>query len=170
MCAAHSSPPRGHLLHPVLTGDVMKVLAHNLLHRVKSQPDDLGALVAGGGGEDLEVQARSRQQVWEGCRCLLWLCWPTLRGLLPYSQLALRTMNMLFHPLLTLATRASTIWLTQRMISSRISTARLWRMTTTKGRRKSFCMERKGQRRGWGVGRPRPPLIRSLQQSAGWAG
>lgn len=49
-----------------------------------------------------------------------------------------RTMNMDFHPDLTLATRASTIWLTQRMMSSRISSARLCRITTTNGRRKSF--------------------------------
>lgn len=33
------------------------------------------------------------------------------------------TMNMLCQPDLTLLTRASTIWLTQRMMSSRISTA-----------------------------------------------
>mmetsp|Transcript_33175 Transcript_33175/g.84211 ORF Transcript_33175/g.84211 Transcript_33175/m.84211 type:complete len:375 (-) Transcript_33175:566-1690(-) len=48
------------------------------------------------------------------------------------------TMSMDFQPDLTLFTRASTIWLRQRMMSSRISTAWLWRMTTTKGRRKSF--------------------------------
>mmetsp|Transcript_35654 Transcript_35654/g.84492 ORF Transcript_35654/g.84492 Transcript_35654/m.84492 type:complete len:236 (-) Transcript_35654:4104-4811(-) len=48
------------------------------------------------------------------------------------------TMNMLFQPDFTLATRARTIWLTQRMMSSRISRLLLCRMTTTKGRRKSF--------------------------------
>lgn len=58
-------------------------------------------------------------------------------------------MNIDFQPDLTLATRASTIWLTQRMMSSRISTARLCRMTTTKGRRKSFWGEgRRGSRAG----------------------
>ena len=60
-------------------------------------------------------------------------------------------MNIDFHPLFTFATRASTIWLTQRMISSRISTARLCRITTTKGRRKSFCKEE--EVRGGGEGR-----------------
>lgn len=34
-----------------------------------------------------------------------------------------KTMNMLFHPDLTLVTRARIIWLRQRMMSSRISTA-----------------------------------------------
>mmetsp|Transcript_24653 Transcript_24653/g.62011 ORF Transcript_24653/g.62011 Transcript_24653/m.62011 type:complete len:227 (-) Transcript_24653:2313-2993(-) len=48
------------------------------------------------------------------------------------------TMNMLFQPDFTLATRAKTIWLTQRMISSRISTLWLCLITTTKGRRNSF--------------------------------
>mmetsp|Transcript_6902 Transcript_6902/g.15247 ORF Transcript_6902/g.15247 Transcript_6902/m.15247 type:complete len:289 (+) Transcript_6902:2046-2912(+) len=48
------------------------------------------------------------------------------------------TMNMDFQPDLTLLTRASTIWDKQRMMSSRISTAWLCLITTTKGRRKSF--------------------------------
>eukprot|EP00955_Chlamydomonas_euryale_P020939 221875-Chlamydomonas_euryale.AAC.1 len=48
-------------------------------------------------------------------------------------------MNIDFHPDLTLLTRAKTIWLRQRMMSSRISTAWLWRITTTNGRRNSFC-------------------------------
>lgn len=79
------------------------------------------------------------------------LCWPDMAGPLrcnPAKEENLsnsppppsrgRTMNMDFHPDLTLATRASTIWLTQRMMSSRISSARLCRITTTNGRRKSF--------------------------------
>jgi hypothetical protein len=49
-----------------------------------------------------------------------------------------RTMNMLFQPDLTLCTWLSTMRETWRMMSSRISFAPLWRMTTTKGLRKSF--------------------------------
>ena len=47
-------------------------------------------------------------------------------------------MNMIFHPDLTLATRANTICDTQRMMSSRTSTDPERRITTTKGFRNSF--------------------------------
>ena len=72
--------------------------------------------------------------------------------LLRLALLPARTMNTLFQPLLTLATRASTIWETHRMMSSRISSALEWRMTTTNGRRKSFCAGGRGGGE-WGRGR-----------------
>ena len=51
------------------------------------------------------------------------------------------TMNMDFQPLLMLLTCPRTIWDMHRMMSSRISVAWDCRITTTKGRRKSFWNE-----------------------------
>ena len=50
-------------------------------------------------------------------------------------------MNMLFQPLLMECTRERTMSERQRMMSSRIAGARDWRMTTTKGFRKSLWKE-----------------------------
>jgi hypothetical protein len=58
-----------------------------------------------------------------------------------------KTMNMLFQPLLTLPTRASTIWLRQRMMSSRISTA--YGRGRGRSRRRRRRQERRRTSPGW---------------------